>query len=204
VYCSLSFCAERDILREPLISVFGMSTQRICTGLGDCLEQNCDRSIDSVYVKYRDVICHHDCEPVKCPNFAVCGEIGPQWYFNCHRGWCWSCKDKFGKTLTFLEEPAECPICTEVGSCVVQPNCNHSICITCFKRTRIDGPPREPQPPFPYPDRDDEYNSLDAPAELLRDPLVLAWNTQLEHQDLERSMRYQAEEYLRKCPLCRS
>lgn len=183
-----------------------MSTQRICTGVGDCLEQNCDRSIDSVYVKYRDVICHHDCQPVKCPNFAVCGEICPQWYFNCHRGWCWSCKDMFGKTLTFLEEPAECPICTEVGSCVVQPNCTHSVCITCFKRMRIEGPPRTGEPQFPYPDREDEYfDTGNEPSNpLYHDPLVQQYNRDWERWDNEWNYRHGMEENLRKCPLCRS
>ena len=179
-------------------------TTRICSGRGDCLTQNCDPSVPDLYVKYRDVTCEHNCEPVKCPNFAMCGEIGPKWYFGCHGGRCFHCNMFFGKNLTFPEEPQECPICIDISPCVQQPNCSHAVCIACFRRTRYDGPPREEQPPFPYPDREDEYDSLSPPAELLNDPLVIAWNDQLNLQDDMRSIRYEEEANLRKCPLCRS
>jgi hypothetical protein len=176
---------------------------RTCSGSGVCLSQNCDPSIPSAYVKYSDTTCEHNCEPVKCPNFAVCREICPKWVLSCHGGRCLHCNMFFGKNLTFKDDPEECPVCMEVAPCVVQPNCSHSTCIACFRRCRFDGPPREAQPPFPYPDREDEYDDLDCPDELYNDPLVIAWNDELNRQDDERSLRYEAEKSLRACPLCR-
>jgi hypothetical protein len=183
-----------------------MSTQRICTGLGECLEQNCDRSVHEIYVKSTDYTCTHNCEPVKCPNFAVCGEIGPQWLFNCHRGRCIHCKTWFGKDLTFPEEDQYCPICFDTKPSVVQPNCTHSVCIDCFKRTRVDGPPKNPEPPFPFPEQEDKYfetgNEPSNP--MYHDPLVQQYNRDWERWDNEWNYRHGMEENLRKCPLCRS
>lgn len=175
---------------------------RTCTGLGDCLCQNWDPSNLAMYVKYHDMTCEHNCEPVDCPNFALCSESCPKWYLSCHGGRCLHCNMFFGKNLTFKEEPEECPVCMETAQCVVQPKCDHAMCISCFKRC-WNGAPRPEQPPFPYPEREEEYESLECPSELHNDPLVIAWNNELTRQDDEVSARYEAEGNLRKCPLCR-
>jgi hypothetical protein len=185
--------------------------KRPCTGKGECLEQNCDRSVHELYVKSTDYTCTHNCEPVKCPNFAVCGEICPQWLFNCHRGRCIHCKTWFGKDLTFPEEDQYCPICFDTKPSVVQPNCTHSVCIDCFKRTRVDGPPKNPEPPFPFPEQEDEYfetGPFDPPHPLDTDPVsreaIRSWNTAMDVWEDEWCARRRGEENLRKCPICRS
>lgn len=199
---------KTDLFAPEVRHLSAMSRQRICTGNGDCLEQNCDPSINSVYVKYRDMTCEHNCEPVKCPNFAVCGEALPRWVLGCHGGRCWRCNDRFGKNLTFPDEPVECPVCMEVKLSVIQPNCTHMMCLDCFKRMQIDGPPRTGQPAFPYPDREDEYfdyfDISGGQHPLYYDPLVLKFNADCERWEEEWCEKWRAEENLRKCPLCRS
>jgi hypothetical protein len=172
---------------------------RTCIGMGECLTQSDDLN---VLVRNIEYTCPHNCEPVKCPNFLVCGTVAQEWYYNCHRGRCWTCRNTFEKNLTFKEEPEECPVCMETTMCVVQPNCEHAMCISCFKRC-WNGAPHPEQPPFPYPEREEEYESLECPSELHHDPLVIAWNNELTRQDDEMSARYEAEGNLRKCPLCR-
>lgn len=179
--------------------------QRICTGDGDCLTQTTDCN---TYGKDPDVSCVHNCQPVECPNFKVCGQVCPKWLLGCHDGRCWSCNFHFGKNLTFLEEDQECPICLETKPSVVQPNCTHSVCIDCFKRTRVDGPERRPPPPFPFPDQEDEYDNTplcEHPLDI--DPTsraaIRSWEAAMDVWEDEWNQRHAAEENLRKCPLCR-
>jgi hypothetical protein len=177
---------------------------RVCSGSGDCLQQT---DLCGGYGKYADTTCEHNCQPIKCPNFAVCGDMCPQWYLDCHGGRCWQCKWRFGKNLTFKEEPEECPVCMDTAPCVVQPDCSHAVCISCFKRCRFDGPPKAEEPPFPYPDQEDEYFDWDpiqgVQHPLYNDPLVVAWHDDLTRLGNEWSYRYRNEENLRKCPICR-
>jgi hypothetical protein len=180
-----------------------MTTQRTCSGDGDCLTQTFD---ENTYGKNPEYSCQHDCQPQECPNFRVCGTLAPRWYFGCHGGRCWGCKYKFGKNLTFLDEPQECPVCLETGLCVIQPNCSHSICIACFKRTRVNGPPRTGEPQFPYPDREDEYfeTGNESSNPMFHDPLIVKYNADWNLWQDDWDRRYASEENLRKCPLCRS
>ena len=112
----------------------------------------------------------------------------------------------FGKNLTFRDSPEECPVCMEVSECVIQPNCSHTICISCFKRCRFDGPHRTDEPQFPYPEQEDEYydgigNVPENP--LYHDPLVIKYNADWERWQHERDLAWSREENLRKCPICR-
>lgn len=178
--------------------------RRVCNGNGSCLTQTTDCN---TYGKDPDFTCTHDCQPVKCPNFALCGDISPQWYLRCHGGRCVRCKTWFEKDLTFPQEDLDCPICLETKPCVVQPNCTHVVCIECFKRMRVDGPPPIGQPQFPYPDREDEYFDhlpLQPRHPLDSDPLVVKYHRDYERWEEERGRQWIAEEHLRKCPMCRS
>ena len=160
--------------------------RRVCSGNGTCLAQMTDCN---TYGKDPAFICNHNCQPLPCPNERVCGDWAPQWYFSCHGGRCIRCKTYYGKNLTFLDEPQECPVCFDVKPSVVQPNCGHSICIDCFKRMRVDGPPRRPQPTFPFPDREDEYDSPAGQQRLATDPLtrdaIRSWWAAMEVWDHE-------------------
>jgi hypothetical protein len=177
--------------------------KRVCSGDGSCLEQT---DTECGYKTYDDYTCVHRCQPIACPNVKVCGDRSPAWYLRCHGGRCHGCKMNLGKDLTFPAEDQECPICFETKPSVVQPNCDHSVCIECFKRMRVDGPPRTGEPQFPYPDREDEYFDHDPfqpPHPLETDPLVIRFHRDHERWEEEWSQRRAAEENLRKCPLCR-
>jgi hypothetical protein len=182
------------------IVIFRMPT---CSGFGECLAQTDE---PDVYSKHTDVSCEYGCEPLQCSNFAICGAREPKWYLNCHDGRCLHCNMLICKNLTFKELPEECPICTEVSKCVVLPNCTHTLCITCFRRCYVNGPPRVNEPQFPYPEHEDEYfsigNNPDNP--MYHDPLVMKFNEDWNKYDDEWNLQYANENNLRKCPICRS
>lgn len=181
---------------------------KTCSGFGECLQQS---DVPGGYTKLADMTCEHNCEPLKCPNFAVCGDRSPLWVHQCHGGRCLHCNMNFRKNLTFKETPEECPVCMEVSECVVLPSCTHTMCIPCFQRCYVNGPPKTDEPPFPYPEREDEYyDEMDSLTtnpvyrDLYYDPLVEKWNEDIERWHDRWDAKYADEENLRKCPICRA
>jgi len=70
---------------------------------------------------------------VKCPNFVLCESYESQELLDDNDGLCIYCKIINGN-LKF-EENKECIICLQknkTGICF-NPNCNHHICLHCFK-----------------------------------------------------------------------
>ena len=177
---------------------------RICDGHGDCLCQ-CDDGNYRADHKHPMDTCTHNCQPKKCPNFLVCGSIVPEWLLLCKRGRCVHCDMMFGKIMEFSEVPEECPVCLETATCVNLINCDHKMCVSCFKRC-CDGPPKSPEPPFPYPELEDEYfdGIGNTPANpMFYDPLVVKYNRDWNAWDDAWNTSYSREKSLRKCPLCR-
>lgn len=148
---------------------------------------------------------------IKCKNYKVCDTILPRtWLFLQNNYLCLDCHSMFGtwdagensslgKGKGALEtyNNMECPICLEIKETISQPRCNHSVCINCFKRCYYgDGN----EPIFPYPDIEDEYDS---------DPDNSKWHIDYplikKYQDAmdEKYEKYENEDYLRKCPICR-
>jgi hypothetical protein len=170
-----------------------------CNGKGDCLEQT---ELNS-YIKSTNVSCIHDCRPVKCPNYDICGTISPQWYFDCHAGTCRSCALSGFKFLEFLEN-IECEICSEMKKGVKQPNCSHTTCVDCFKR--FHKPPYwdDPQPEFPYSsDIESEYDENQNDRRWLNDPLIQKYKRDIDNWFNTREENERNESYLKKCPFCR-
>lgn len=139
---------------------------------------------------------------MKCPNFLVCGNIVPEWLLRCKGGHCVQCDMSFGKVLEFSAEDEECPVCLETKPLVKLLKCEHKMCVTCFKRC-WDGPEKPDYPPFPYPDREDEYEMAGKYDPILFDPLVLEYNWTCNRIDDEWETKYAQEKSLRQCPLCR-
>jgi hypothetical protein len=173
-----------------------------CDGFGNCLTQTDDVNC---YGKLPDVTCTHGCQPIDCPNYAVCGNNGPKWYMLCHHGRCTTCDMRYGKNLPFKEEPEECPVCMETSECVMLPKCGHTMCVQCFKRC-VDGPPRANEPRFPYPDKEDEYfdQGNEETNPLFHDPLVVKYNADWNLWEDEWNHQYDREHNLRACPMCRT
>lgn len=103
-----------------------------CSGDGTCLSQTGNNNY------YRDIDCSHQCQPVHCPNYTLCGVNLPLRYLYCHGGRCVHCNMFFGKDLnirvpTSVDE--ECGICLVEASSFVQfPSCTHYACVDCFRR----------------------------------------------------------------------
>lgn len=173
-----------------------------CDGSGICLRQIYINS----YEKDTEIKCNYNCEPIKCPNYLVCESLNPKWLYYCHReDLCTSCSvvDGSGK-LSFSDEIIECPICLEHKLGVKQINCNHFICIHCFKRCHY-GEERVDYPNFPYSKEiENEYEENPNDPKWERDyPLIKIYIETLDSIDNYYDQKYDNEENLRKCPLCR-
>ncbi len=154
-----------------------------------------------------------DTEP--CKNFEFCdGMQPPQW---CGEGGhsiryldsggdpdlCMNCAVMFRKELVFKDD-VECPICFETKKGITQPNCEHAICIECFRDCYYG---KYDEPDFPYSkDIEEEYDEYDdlynAPKSFLdKYPLIREYeeecNKRYDRQDEMISVNS-------RCPLCRS
>jgi hypothetical protein len=141
---------------------------------------------------------------IKCKNYIICESVLPKWWFDC-KG-CYLCINCLicGYKILEVSNNLECPICLEVKECVTQPKCCHTLCINCFKRCyhgdkNIDG-----EPTFPYPNIEDEYFDDTENTKWINDyPLIKIYNEEWNKWDDCRQEKYEQEEYLRKCPICR-
>jgi hypothetical protein len=122
---------------------------------------------------------------------------------------------KTGKGKLTFEDNIECPVCYEIATGVSYPRCDHMICVSCFKRffyqegnTKLETLMAEhADPPFPYPDQEDEYFEASGDHPLKSDPKVVEWGRQCEKMEDRRSDIYvtflDQEKNLRVCALCR-
>jgi len=154
---------------------------------------------------------------IKCKNYEVCGEVLPMWWFECKGHYlCTNCDSQFGtwsdpkhgvyKTgkgeLGFADN-VECPICFECKRGVSQFNCDHFLCIDCFKRLYYGD--QSGRPLFPYSDEvyyeysDDREN----PKWDVEYPLIKKWDKEDDAWEVNHMKKFKAEENIRKCPLCR-
>lgn len=172
---------------------------RICKGNGECLKQI---DIDVYEYMYE---CEFKCVAQKCPNFIVCHEKYPECIGECCDGLCANCDSSYGRwkggpgILTFSVQEIECPICFENSITNVKlPNCDHYICVSCFRVFSYGLP--IPQPPFPYNDEIwtlYEELGINNPR-FINDELIHQW----EHDCNEHEERINVSN--RECPLCRS
>lgn len=156
---------------------------------------------------------------IKCKNYEICDGVLPKCWFNwkgrytctnCDRSFgTWSNQEagiyKTGKGVLNFYNNLECPICLEIKRSVDYPNCGHTVCTDCFKRNWYDDDyNRENEPAFPYPDKEDEYYDTQEDPKWETDyPLIRIHNEAWNKWDDERREKYDNEEYLRKCPICR-
>jgi len=166
-----------------------------------------------------------DIEP--CKNFEFCdGMQPPQW---CGEGGhsiryldsggdpdlCMNCAVMFRKELVFKDD-VECPICFETKKGITQPNCEHAICIECFRDCYYG---KYDEPDFPYSkdieEEYDEYDDYDLREEYDEyDDLYNAPKSFLDKYPLIReyeeecNRRYDRQDEMisvnSRCPLCRS
>ena len=153
----------------------------------------------------------------KCNNFDVCDTLLPDLWNEYKGKWlCTNCDMMFGTwggknvgkgTLIFVDD-IECPICLENKKCVSQPRCDHFVCIDCFKRCYYGDEDKENEPLFPYPDIEDEY--FDDPNIFFNKLDNYKYKEAIEEYEFlyniwfdKKDEKYEKEEYLRRCPLCK-
>lgn len=150
---------------------------------------------------------------IKCKNYELCKTVLPRWWYDCKGNYlCLNCHMMFGswgshtgKGILEISDNLECPICLEVKRGISQPNCEHTLCIDCFKRCYYGDESREGEPEFPYPDIEDEYDDdQENPKWDSEYPLIKKYNEELNNWDDDKTEKYENEKNLRVCPLCRS
>ena len=144
----------------------------------------------------------------KCKNFELCEYEGePMCPHGCGCSWsipglCMNCVMMFRKELLF-QDKVECPICYETKRGLVQPKCEHTICLDCFKDCYYIN---YEEPDFPYSSdvqtEYDEYGCFDDTPRSFLDMYPL-----IDEYEKESNRRYEKnEEMVRvnsRCPLCR-
>jgi hypothetical protein len=151
---------------------------------------------------------------IKCKNYIICECVLPKWWFDCKGSYlCTNCHMMFGtwksgndqhygKGILEVNSNLECPICLEVKECISQPRCNHWLCISCFKRCYYGDDNGEPI--FPYPDIEDEYYDDSENIKWVNHyPLIKIYNEELDKFEHEQAEKYNNEENLRICVICR-
>ena len=154
-----------------------------------------------------------DSEP--CKNFEFCDGMQPfQW---CGEGGhpnsyldsggdpdlCVNCAVMFRKELVFKNE-VECPVCFETKRGITLPNCEHVICIQCFRDCYYG---KYDEPDFPYSkdieEEYEEYGGLDYTPRSFIDKYPL-----INEYEGECNRRYDRQDEMTsvnsRCPLCRS
>ena len=138
---------------------------------------------------------------IKCKNYEVCNAVLPTWWFECKSNYlCTNCHMGFGKELTFYENK-ECSICLESKKSVSYLHCNHCICTDCFKRCFYGDDTGHPS--FPYPEIEDEYFEDYENPKWIDYPLIQLYHNQVNIWEDRRIEKYENEQYLRVCSLCR-
>lgn len=177
-----------------------------------------DMTYEKNNIGFNDHYREEDGGGIKCKNYELCQCILPTWWFDCKGNYLctnchmlfgtWGTKDKqynTGKGVLEIVDNVECPVCLENRRSITQPNCQHTICIECFKRSYYGDDDTKNEPKFPYPDIEDEYHEDQFNEKWEIDyPLIKIYNQDHNKWNDEKDEKYHMEEYLRKCPLCRA
>lgn len=161
---------------------------------------------------------------IKCKNYEICENILPLWWWDCkNHYWCTECDIRFGTWGTgenahfgrgelIISENIECPLCFEIKRGILQPRCEHVLCVDCFKRYYNGAPIMCPSPPlFPYPELEDEYdNDPTHPKWGNQYPLInqyivdkFYWDIVAEYINKINCDKCVKEGYIEKCPICK-
>jgi len=148
---------------------------------------------------------------IQCRNFEIC----EAWFIienlNCRSGeLCINCAAMYSNHSNYktgileFENEIECIVCLELKRCV-KTKCRHYICIDDFKRMMY-GEQKVGEPPFPYPEEiENEYYEDPNNSKWEKDyPLIEIYNKEWNKWDDSYEEKRKKEEYLEKCPICRS
>lgn len=173
---------------------------------------NRDLNYEKNNLEYDEVFTEIDGGGIKCKNYELCECILPKWWFECKQNYlCTNCHimfgtwgENYGKGILEIINNIDCPICLECKKGISQPNCDHFVCIDCFKRCYYSDDDEDNKPIFPYLDMEDEYYEDNLNPKWKKDyPLIELYNKEYDKWEEEKNEKYDNEENLRKCPLCR-
>jgi hypothetical protein len=138
----------------------------------------------------------------KCPNFEACGGCKDPSLLTCS-DCTFRCLVNKKKRILKFEDGHDCPVCLEENvRCVQNINCDHYICITCFKKCHHWDVPDDNQPPFPYSrEIEDEYD--EDPEKFRDDPIINVWQDCMATYFDEIDEKNDSRSNLRLCPVCR-
>ncbi len=147
----------------------------------------------------------------KCKNHEVCGEVLPDWWFDCKENYlCTNCHMAFGtwgeqagKGNLEFSDNVECPVCLEIKRGVTHPNCDHFICIDCFKRCYYGDESERPEFPYTVEIMDEYLEDTENPKWDKDYPLIRQWDKEEDEWIDNNGIKYNNESHLRKCPICR-
>jgi hypothetical protein len=152
----------------------------------------------------------------KCKNFEVCGEVLPSWWYDCKEMYlCGNCHQEFGtwsnpeqnvyytgKGYLDFADNVECPVCLETKRGVSQFNCDHFVCVDCFKRCYYGDKSGRPKFPYQIEVMDEWENDRDNPKWDIEYPLIRQWDEEDEEWLHNSQIKFDNESHLRKCPIC--
>jgi len=155
-----------------------------------------------MYFIYISIYRMEDVGGIRCKNYELCGTVLPNWWVQCKGKYlCTNCDMHFGKILE-KSDNVDCPICFENKRGFSLPKCSHCICMDCLKRCYHGDESGEPV--FPYPDIENEYfEDTENPIWASDYPLISLYNENWDNWENNKQEKYDNEENLRKCPLCR-
>jgi hypothetical protein len=140
---------------------------------------------------------------IKCENYELCNATLPKWWFECKRNYlCTNCDMMFGHPLE-IRDNVECPICLETACGLSYLNCEHKLCVNCFKRCYYMSNGNEPEFPYSHDIREEFDEDPDNLKWKIEYPLIEEWNIECDVWYYENDLKYRNEEYLRHCSICR-
>lgn len=150
---------------------------------------------------------------IKCANFEVCDAwMGVECLSLKSGVLCTNCdilfsdwkNGNYGKGVLNFKNNIECPICIETKKCVKYLNCDHYICVDDFKRCFYGDKDLKNEPPFPYPELEDDYykKNQDHPY-YENDPVIIKYHEKWNEWCVSVDQKHDSETYLRQCCICR-
>jgi hypothetical protein len=139
---------------------------------------------------------------IPCPNYEVCESLMDPRMRTC--GNCSFRRIVLKKNdLLSFKDDIECPVCLDTKRGLQGLNCNHYVCIDCFKECHKCGDDdQSAQPPFPY-DSNIEEDYDENPEKYDGDPIIKVWEDCMSVYCKEKEDEYETRSNLRLCPLCR-
>ena len=164
-------------------------------------------------IAYDEYLTKEEGGGIKCKNYKVCNTLLPHYWFDIKNNYlCINCYIMFstwgintGKGILDIIDNIECPICLEYKQGISQPRCEHYLCIDCFKRCYFsEENDINNEPIFPYSDIEElYYQDSSNPKWEIEYPLIKVYNEECNKWEEMCDEKYDSEEYLRICPLCR-